>query len=128
MGDKGVYSSAEDLLKFNFALDNGSLLKLSTLNDAFTPGSPSYWKRKDNYGFGWRIRESMDSTAYHFGWWKGFRSFYIRDMQTNRVLIALTNTHNGFSSKILWNIIKEELSEEELLSVYELISDKNTKE
>jgi len=100
------------------ALNNGILVSLSTLSEAFTRGSPKYWRRKDNYGFGWRIKEDADSTAFHFGWWKGFRSFYIRDMKTNRVLIALTNTHNGFSSKILWDIIEKETSPDELLAIF----------
>jgi CubicO group peptidase (beta-lactamase class C family) len=118
MGDKGVYSSVEDLLKFNVALNNGNLLKLSALEEAFLPGSPSYYKRKDNYGFGWRIRENMDSTVYHLGWWKGFRTFYIRDMKNDRVLIALTNTHKGLSSEFLWDIIKDKNKTDDLLEIY----------
>ncbi|MBC8490182.1 MAG: beta-lactamase family protein [Bacteroidetes bacterium] len=118
MGDKGIYSTVEDMFKFDQALNNGILVSLSTLSEAFTRGSPKYWRRKDNYGFGWRIKEDADSTAYHFGWWKGFRSFYIRDMKNDRVIIALTNTHNGFSSEVLWDIVEDDLNKEELLSVY----------
>lgn len=118
MGDKGVYSTVEDMFKFNLALDNGTLINQSILEEAFKKGSPGYYKRKDNYGFGWRIRDNMDSTAYHFGWWKGFRAYYIRDMKNDRVLIALTNTHKGLSSEILWDIIKDEKRSEEILSIY----------
>lgn len=118
MGDKGVYASVEDLFKFNQALDSGTLVTVSTLEEAFTKGSAQYYKRKDNYGFGWRIRESADSTAYHFGWWKGFRSFYIRDMKNNRTIIALTNTHHGFSSSILWDIIEDKNRTQDLLKIY----------
>ena len=118
MGDKGVYSTVEDMFKFNLALDNGTLINQSILEEAFIKGSPGYYKRKDNYGFGWRIRDNMDSTAYHFGWWKGFRAYYIRDMKNDRVLIALTNTHKGLSSEVLWDIIKDEKRSEEILSIY----------
>ncbi|MCD4791553.1 MAG: beta-lactamase family protein, partial [Bacteroidales bacterium] len=62
MGDKGVYSTVEDMFKFDQALNNGILVSLSTLSEAFTRGSPKYWRRKDNYGFGWRIKEDADST------------------------------------------------------------------
>ncbi len=117
MGDKGVYASVEDLYKYNTALDNGSIVSLELLEEAFSPGSPRHRGRKDNYGFGWRIKDGMDSTVYHFGWWKGFRAFYIRDMKNDRAIIALTNTHHGFSSSILWDILKENKSEE-LLEVY----------
>lgn len=107
MGDKGVYSSVEDLFKFNIALDLGILVSKETLKDAFSPGSPKYWKRKNNYGFGWRIKSKEDSTVFHYGWWKGFRAFYIRDMKNDKVIIALSNKDKGPGSGILWNIIHE---------------------
>lgn len=119
MGDKGVYSSVEDLFRFNQALDNGTLLKPETLADAFSPGSPDSKRRKDNYGFGWRIRNDMDSTVYHFGWWKGFRTYFIRDMKNEKVLIVLTNTTKGFSNELLWDIIRRDQEGKEMLSVYE---------
>ncbi len=107
MGDKGVYSSVEDLFKFNIALDSGLLVSKETLKEAFSPGSPKYWKRKNNYGFGWRIKSKEDSTVFHYGWWKGFKAFYIRDMKNDKVIIALSNKDKGPGSSILWNIIHE---------------------
>jgi len=118
MGDKGVYSTAEDLFKFNKALDDGSLVSLSSLEEAFAPGNNRLQRQKDNYGFGWRVKADMDSTVYHFGWWKGFRTYFIRDMKNQRALIALTNTHRGLSSKVLWDIIKDENRSDELLTIY----------
>lgn len=118
MGDKGVYSTVEDLYKFDQALKSSKLVDLSTIHEAFTPGRVRPGRQKDGYGFGWRIKADMDSTVYHFGWWKGFRSYYIRDMENERVLIALTNTHSGISSKSFWDIIQEDISSDELLEVY----------
>jgi CubicO group peptidase (beta-lactamase class C family) len=118
MGDKGMYSTVEDLFLFNTALDNGTLIPIDALQKAFEPGSPDYSKRKDNYGFGWRLKDDMDSTAYHFGWWKGFRTYYMRDMQNGRILIVLTNTSQGMSSQVLWDILKNEHRPEELLDIY----------
>lgn len=108
MGDKNVYSSVEDLFKFDRSLDNFTLLPDSIIREAFTPGSKRYWRRKNNYGFGWRIRDGMDSTVYHFGWWKGFRTFYIRDMKHQKTLIVLTNKDKGPGSANFWNIIKSD--------------------
>jgi len=122
MGDKGVYSTVEDLFRFNLSLDNETLVSRETLELAFSPGSPKYYRRKDNYGFGWRIRQEMDSTAYHFGWWKGFRTYFIRDMKNERTLIALTNTHKGISSGVLWDCIKEENYSENLLKMYHTLN------
>lgn len=106
MGDKNIYSSVEDLYKFDQSLDNFSLLPDTIIREAFKPGSKRYWKRKNNYGFGWRIKDGMDSTVYHFGWWKGFRTFYIRDMKYKKTLIVLTNKDKGPGSDNFWNIIK----------------------
>jgi CubicO group peptidase (beta-lactamase class C family) len=108
MGDKGIYTSVEDLFKFDRALDHFTLLPDTVLREAFTPGSKRYWKRKNNYGFGWRLRDGMDSTAYHFGWWKGFRTFYIRDMAHQKTLIVLSNKDKGPGSDNFWNIIKSD--------------------
>ncbi len=121
-GDKGVYSSVEDLYKFSLALDKGSLVSEETLEEAFTSGSPGYYKRKDGYGFGWRIKDDMDSTAYHFGWWKGFRTYFIRDMKNERTLIVLTNTHRGVSSGVIWDMIKDEGRMKELVKVYQSLN------
>ncbi|PLX14036.1 MAG: serine hydrolase [Marinilabiliales bacterium] len=106
MGDKNIYTSVEDLYKFDRSLDEFTLLPKEVVEEAFKPGSPKYWKRKNNYGFGWRIKEDMDSTAYHFGWWKGFRTFYIRDMRHQKTLIVLSNKDKGPGSQNFWNIIK----------------------
>ena len=108
VGDKNIYTTVEDLYKFDKSFDNFSLLPDSIIKEAFTPGSPRYWKRRDNYGFGWRIRTDMDSTVYHFGWWKGFRTFYIRDMRHHKTLIVLTNKDKGPGSANFWNIIKSD--------------------
>ena len=106
MGDKNIYTSVEDLYKYDRALDNFTLLPENIIKESFESGSPSYWKRKNNYGFGWRIKKDMDSTVFHFGWWKGFRTFYIRDMKHQKTLIVLTNKDKGPGSSHLWNIIK----------------------
>jgi CubicO group peptidase (beta-lactamase class C family) len=108
MGDKGVYSSVEDLFKFDQALYYNKLVSDSTIRQAYERGSPKYWKRKDNYGFGWRIRESEDSTVFHFGWWKGFRTFFIRDLKNEKTIIMLTNKDKGPGSQLLWDIIRNE--------------------
>jgi len=106
-GDKGIYTSAADLFKWDQALRYNKLVGDSTLREAFTPGSPKYWKRKDNYGFGWRIKESEDSTVFHFGWWRGFRTFYIKDLKQDKTIVVLTNKDKGPGSSTLWRIIRD---------------------
>lgn len=106
-GDKGVYCSIEDIFKFDLSLNNFTLVRKETLQEAFTPGSPKFWRRKNNYGFGWRISTHSDSTVFHFGWWKGFRAYYIRDMKQEKTIIALSNKDKGPGSSILQNIIRD---------------------
>lgn len=108
MGDKNIYTSVDDLYKFDQALDNFTLLPDSVIAEGFKPGSPKYWRRKNNYGFGWRNKDGMDSTVFHFGWWKGFRTFYIRDMKHQKSLMVLTNKEKGPGSSHLWDIIKSD--------------------
>jgi CubicO group peptidase (beta-lactamase class C family) len=106
MGDKGVYSSVEDLFKFDQALNYELLVSKKTLAEAFKSGSPKSRRRRDNYGFGWRIKNGVDSTVYHYGWWKGFRAFYIRDMKQEKTIIVLSNREKGVGSSHFWSILK----------------------
>lgn len=108
LGDKNVYTSVVELYKFDRSWDDCTLLPDTALREAFVPGSPNYWRHRDNYGFGWRIRGGMDSTVYHFGWWKGFRSYNIRDMKHHKTLIVLSNTDRGPGSASFWHIIKSD--------------------
>ncbi|MBN1250595.1 MAG: beta-lactamase family protein [Bacteroidales bacterium] len=92
IGDKGIYSTVEDLLKWNIALNNNKLVRENTLNEAFNPAQPEK-KGNKNYGFGWRILKCIDNSSliYHGGWWRGYNSLYIRDKKNNATIIILSN-------------------------------------
>ena len=53
-GDKNIYSTPEDMLKWDAALRGGVLFKQSTLDSAYTPYSLEK-PGKRNYGLGWRM-------------------------------------------------------------------------
>ena len=91
MGDKIMYSTVEDIWKYNQALDAHLLLPDSLQREAFLPASPD-WKNGENYGFGWRQSLLYPDVYFHFGWWKGFRSAIIRDERHRRFLVILGNT------------------------------------
>ena len=105
VGDKGVYASVEDLFKWDQALYQGLLVSDETLQEAFSPGSPKISKWKDNYGFGWRIKADRPRTVYHYGWWKGFRTYFIRDLYQEKTIIVLTNTTRSLSAAVLYDIL-----------------------
>ena len=106
-GDKMMISTTEDMFKFMTAVDYGLLLPDSIQEEAFKPGSPKSKKRKDNYGFGWRIPSKHPGCYYHYGWWKAYRSFFIRDDVNDKTLIILTNTNKGPNSDHFWKIIND---------------------
>jgi CubicO group peptidase (beta-lactamase class C family) len=94
VGDKGVYSTVEDLFRWDQALYQGRLISLFSLEDAFTPAHRDL-RDYDNYGFGWRINMNKgDKIVFHSGWWKGFKTYFIRKIEERKTIIILTNTAN----------------------------------
>jgi CubicO group peptidase (beta-lactamase class C family) len=95
VGDKGIYTTVEDMLKFDQALYSGDPLELEALEDAFKPAHKRLYIH-DNYGFGWRInaKDTTNKIVYHTGWWKGFRSYFIRELGKKKTIIVLSNMSN----------------------------------
>ena len=106
-GDKVMFSNVGDMYRFKLAIDYGLLVPDTIQAEAFKPGSPRYSKRKDNYGFGWRISRQHKGCFYHYGWWKGYRSFFLADPATDRTLIVLTNTDKGPNSDVFWKLLSD---------------------
>lgn len=106
MGDKIMFSTVEDLLKFNNALDTHVLLPDSLQAEAFKPSS-DLWTNGENYGFGWRISQQYPDMPFHYGWWKGYRSAVIRDMKHDRFLVVLTNTSQTLATELMWDFITD---------------------
>lgn len=95
VGDKGIYTTVEDMFKFDQALFKGYPVQKDILEEAFQPAHKRLYLH-DNYGFGWRINASdtTNKIVYHTGWWKGFRSWFIRQLGTERTIIVLSNMSN----------------------------------
>jgi CubicO group peptidase (beta-lactamase class C family) len=96
LGDKGVYSTVEDLYKWDQALYTQKLVKRETLEEAFM-GSRVKKKKDEDYGFGWRIRrlESGDTVVFHAGLWHGYSTYLMRNPKDHSALIVLSNLPNG---------------------------------
>ena len=96
-GDKGVFSSVEDLFIWDRALKNGTIIKPEILKDAFLGYSPDLaTKRYWNYGFGWRTITFDDgaNAAFHNGWWHGFTTAFYRGLSDDVTVIILCNKMN----------------------------------
>ena len=83
------------MFNFDKALNEGKLISKKLLDKAFTPRHPELYK-EDNYGYGWRIntREDGSKIVFHTGWWKGFRSYYIKALKEKKTIIVLSNISN----------------------------------
>lgn len=106
-GDKIMFSNVGDMYRFKLAIDYGLLVPDTIQAEAFMPGSLKYSKKKDNYGFGWRISSKYPDCYYHYGWWKGYRSFFLIDKANDRTIIVLTNVDKGPNSDVFWKLLKD---------------------
>ncbi|MFN3918163.1 MAG: serine hydrolase domain-containing protein [Flavobacteriales bacterium] len=95
VGDKGVYGSAYDLFSLDSTLRTGGLLPKSWQEEAYAPRNES--KDNRNYGYGWRIAEESNQgkIVFHTGWWKGFRTYFIRLIEREQLIVVLTNIKQG---------------------------------
>ncbi len=94
-GDKNIYSTVRDLLKWDSTLTYGSLFKPETLQAAYS--GYSYERRGiKNYGLGWRLYIYPDNRkiVYHNGWWHGNNTVFARLIQDSATVIILGNTFN----------------------------------
>lgn len=93
-GDGGIYSTLDDLYKWNMALSNHTIISKTYLDEAFTPGKLNNGE-DTNYGFGWFIRPNGESkVVYHSGGWVGFGTYLYNEVDDKNGVILLTNNSN----------------------------------
>lgn len=94
-GDKGIYSTVEDLFLFDRALTEGKILNENFKELMFLPHSP-FDRNHKSYAYGWRIKRLEDiDVIYHKGWWRGYRSYFLRIPEKDLAIIILNNTTAG---------------------------------
>ena len=85
LGDGGIYTSINDLYKWDQALYTEKLVSSETLKLAFSPGL-------EEYGFGWRIDKYKEHLRVrHTGSTRGFRTVIQRFPEDEFTVIILTN-------------------------------------
>jgi CubicO group peptidase (beta-lactamase class C family) len=87
LGDGGIYSSIDDLAKWDAALYDGRLLQPSSLRAAFAPATHTD-DPEIEYGYGWRI---TGETLWHSGESVGFRNVIVRYPKRRVTVVVLTN-------------------------------------
>ena len=91
LGDGGIYSSVEDLARWNRALDTDQLLDAEWRTAAWTP---HVWVENGRlaYGYGWFIERVNGRTCHwHFGSTTGFRTAVERFPAEALTVIVLLN-------------------------------------
>jgi len=101
-GDKGIYSTVEDLHHWDMALNEEKLVSFQTLEEAFTPQHTQPKVLPKNYGFGWRLTQldTGDWLTYHTGWWHGFKNYYLHNPKDNSAIIILGNMAGHSLAKV----------------------------
>ncbi|SMO73883.1 CubicO group peptidase, beta-lactamase class C family [Flavobacterium nitrogenifigens] len=103
-GDKNIFSTARDLLKFDRARQSPDFLKPELLKQVYT-GYSNERKGTKNYGLGIRMInwETGQNFYFHNGWWHGNTSSYITLMKEGVTIIALSNkmTRNTYAVRKL---------------------------
>src|SRR6185503_6429205 len=95
-GDKNLYTTPQDLLKWDQAFYTEQILNKTLLDSAFTPYSlerPSI----HNYGLGWRLLMIPNGrkVIYHNGRWHGFNAAFARLTDEKVTIIILGNRYNS---------------------------------
>ncbi|WP_343658641.1 serine hydrolase domain-containing protein [Chryseobacterium sp.] len=95
-GDGGIYSTPEDLYKFDQALRNYTLINKENTIMMYSPFQLTSGQTS-NYGFAWFIEnESGEKSVMHTAGLNGFKALFWRDLKNNSCIIALTNQGDAF--------------------------------
>lgn len=97
VGDKGVMTTASDMLKWDRALYNCTLLSEATIAMAMTPKF-AWLDGTRSYGYGWRLTKLPKKPVhlvFHGGLWCGFNNNFVRQIEDKSTYIVLSNYANG---------------------------------
>jgi CubicO group peptidase (beta-lactamase class C family) len=98
-GAGGMYSTLEDLYKWDQALNSEKLVKNETFEDALS-SFLTIDRNKTNYGFGWMSNEYEGiDYHYHTGSLKGFRNIILRIPEHQFTFIVLSNAGEHLLTK-----------------------------
>jgi CubicO group peptidase (beta-lactamase class C family) len=105
LGDGGIYSSIDDLAKWDTALYDGRLLRPASLQAAFSAATPTDDPEVE-YGFGWRI---TGETLWHSGETVGFRNVIVRYPKKKLTVVVLTNRNEPEPYRLALEIARKAL-------------------
>ena len=94
-GDKNIYTTPRDLLKWSLALSREKVMNHSLLDSAFTPYSNER-PGVHNYGFGWRLLmlKNGKKVIYHNGRWHGTNAAFAKLTDEDITIIIIGNRYD----------------------------------
>ncbi|MBI1342807.1 MAG: serine hydrolase [Terrimonas sp.] len=95
-GDKNIYSTPSDLLKWSLAVNEEKIIPRQLLDMAYTPYSNER-KSIHNYGLGWRMLNLQNGrkVIYHNGRWHGSNSAFAYLPEEKVTIIIVGNKYNS---------------------------------
>ena len=95
LGDGGIYSSIDDLAKWDAALHDDRLLSEASRALEFAPHTATGETDVDGYGYGWRIHDDGGRRLlWHSGETIGFRNVILRWPDDGLTVVLLTNRND----------------------------------
>lgn len=95
-GDGGIKSSLADLIKWDRALDNNTLVNDTTWSEAIIPTVLADGSAVE-YGFGWQMvnDDELGKIIFHGGSWPGYSSSIIKYIDKDVSILYLSNCTYG---------------------------------
>jgi len=100
-GDKNIYSTPRDLLKFDMARYSPDFLNPKLIKKAYVGYSYEH-KGEKNYGLGIRMIDWVTGQHFYFhnGWWHGNTAAYVNLKKEKVMIIALSNKYTQKTYKV----------------------------
>ncbi|MDG5492276.1 serine hydrolase [Psychroserpens sp. SPM9] len=104
-GDGGIYSTVEDLYKWNMALANHTIISKAYLDEAWSSGQTNDGEYT-GYGFGWFLEYNPGEPRVinHSGGWVGFVTFLHNEVDTKSGFVILTNNSGAHFGTVYDNV------------------------
>jgi CubicO group peptidase (beta-lactamase class C family) len=109
-GDKGIYSTVQDMFRWDQSFYHQKLLSNGIMELAYGPCS---FERRGvkNYGLGWRMLcyANGNKVIYHNGWWHGNNTSFYRFIKENMTIIVLGNRFTNsiyHQAPVVYSIVK----------------------
>ena len=90
-GDKNIYSTAGDLLKWITCLNEDKIISKESLAKMYSKGKTKY-NQDVPYGYGFRIKETDSKVIYHDGKWNGFITSIKQYPEDELIIIMLEHS------------------------------------